>query len=358
MFCHLAALLLSNAPTLVGPPTTPALISTAIADTGSTAHFCTNALPVKNKQLATTPIAIRNPNGAIMYSTHTAKLDIPGLPPAARRVHIVPALESKSLISMGQLCDAGCTIAFTATTVTVHYQEHIVLTGTCTSSTRLWHLASPHSTLPSEPPSPASPNQEANAAIGSATPKQLVAFTHAALFSPTLSTLATALDKGYLVNFPGLSFKLLRRHPPHSYAMIKGHLDQSRQGQRSTQPTLIPVDDPSPLTTKLAADVNNAFPSSPSEHKHTHFCYTAIMEPTGQIYTDQTGQFVTPSSNGNNYLLILYDYDSNCILAKPLIPPPPSSPPTSVSTPDSATLDLVPNSDALTANAPPSSNNL
>ncbi|MCK7513582.1 MAG: hypothetical protein MZV70_62545 [Desulfobacterales bacterium] len=36
------------------------------------------------------------------------------------------------------------------------------------------------------------------------------------------------------------------------------------------------------------------------------------MEPTGQVYTDQTGRFITPSSNGNNYLLILYDYDSNC----------------------------------------------
>ena len=43
------------------------------------------------------------------------------------------------------------------------------------------------------------------------------------------------------------------------------------------------------------------------------------MEPTGQIYTDQTGRFITPSSNGNNYLLVLYDYDSNAIFAQPLI---------------------------------------
>ena len=42
------------------------------------------------------------------------------------------------------------------------------------------------------------------------------------------------------------------------------------------------------------------------------------METTGQIYTDQTGQFVIPSSEGNNYLLILYDYDSNAILAEPM----------------------------------------
>eukprot|EP00543_Licmophora_paradoxa_P007200 CAMPEP_0202442320 /NCGR_PEP_ID=MMETSP1360-20130828/1777_1 /ASSEMBLY_ACC=CAM_ASM_000848 /TAXON_ID=515479 /ORGANISM="Licmophora paradoxa, Strain CCMP2313" /LENGTH=61 /DNA_ID=CAMNT_0049057657 /DNA_START=43 /DNA_END=225 /DNA_ORIENTATION=+ len=42
------------------------------------------------------------------------------------------------------------------------------------------------------------------------------------------------------------------------------------------------------------------------------------MEPTGQIYTDQTGKFITPSSNGNQYLMILYDYDSNAILAQPM----------------------------------------
>jgi hypothetical protein len=41
------------------------------------------------------------------------------------------------------------------------------------------------------------------------------------------------------------------------------------------------------------------------------------MEPTGQIYTDQTGRFVSPSSNGNNYLMVLYDYDSNFIFAQP-----------------------------------------
>jgi hypothetical protein len=49
----------------------------------------------------------------------------------------------------------------------------------------------------------------------------------------------------------------------------------------------------------------------------THHVYCAFLEPTGQIYTDQTGWFVTPSSNGNNYMMICYDYDSNFIFAQP-----------------------------------------
>ena len=129
-------------------------------------------------------------------------------------------------------------------------------------------------------------------------------------FSPALSTLSTALTKGYLTNFPGLSLQLLRKHPPHSVAMVKGHLDQTRKNQRSTQAPA----EPSPT------DTDDSFPSNPPElNDRSHFCYAAIMEPTGQIYTDQTGQFITPSSNGNNYLIVLYDYDSNTIFAQPLI---------------------------------------
>jgi len=42
------------------------------------------------------------------------------------------------------------------------------------------------------------------------------------------------------------------------------------------------------------------------------------MEPTGQAYMDLTGKFVAPSSSSNNYILIVYDYDSNSILTAPL----------------------------------------
>jgi hypothetical protein len=135
-------------------------------------------------------------------------------------------------------------------------------------------------------------------------PAELVAFAHATLFSPALSALAAALAKGYLANFPGLTTKLLLKYPPQSAAMIKGHLDQTRKNQRSTKPT--------PSTD----DSDDPFPASPIDQARSHHCCTAIFEPTGQIYTDQTGRFVTPSSNGNNCLLALYDYDSNCILAE------------------------------------------
>jgi len=280
----------------IGPPAPPPdyCSSLLIADTGSTAHFCTTDTPVVNKRFARNPISIRNPNGSTMQSTHEADLDLPNLPPAARRVHIVPDLAHHSLISIGQLCDAGCDVTFDAFTATVRYNNKIVLHGHRTPATKLWHL-----TLPAE-------EEQANAAIGSATPAQLVAFAHAALFSPTLSTLERALQDGYLTNFPGLTARSLRKHPPHSYPMIKGHLDHVRKNQRSTKPK--------PRETPLEPD--DAFPTDGLDVR-SHNCFLTLIEPTGQIYTDQTGKFVTPSSNGNNYLMIVYDYDSNYIFAEP-----------------------------------------
>jgi hypothetical protein len=46
--------------------------------------------------------------------------------------------------------------------------------------------------------------------------------------------------------------------------------------------------------------------------------YVKAIEATGQIYTNQTGRFPTTSSRGNKYVMFLYDYDSNTILAEPL----------------------------------------
>jgi hypothetical protein len=43
--------------------------------------------------------------------------------------------------------------------------------------------------------------------------------------------------------------------------------------------------------------------------------YTATID-AGKIYTDQTCRFSVVSRKGNKYIMILYDYDSNAILAQ------------------------------------------
>jgi hypothetical protein len=114
-------------------------------------------------------------------------------------LHIVPELATHTLLSIGQLCDAGCDVAFTAEEVTIKYKGNTVLSGYHTCHF-LWHFSMP-SNLPS--PKKVSPTEHASmTAIGSAMPAQLVAFAPATMFSPALSTLGLALNKGYLTNFP------------------------------------------------------------------------------------------------------------------------------------------------------------
>ena len=160
----------------------------AIADSGSTAHFCTVTAHVLNKRVTSRPIGIANPKGTIMYSTHEADLDLPSLPLAARRVHIVPALSSSSLLSMGQLCNAGCRVTFDAQSVTVQLKNQTILTGSRDHNTGLWHLGITTATSATATPSEADTTPQSPllhhsyASTHSATPAELVAFAHAALF--------------------------------------------------------------------------------------------------------------------------------------------------------------------------------
>jgi len=246
------------------------------------------------------PVAIHTPSGAILHSTHEADLDLPGLPAAARHGHVVPDLATQPLLSVGQFCDSGCNVVFTADTVTISHNNAVVMQGHRTPTSKLWEL--------NISPTPAA---HANTAVGRASTADCVAFAHASLFSPALSTLAEALRRGHLPEFAGLTLDALRKYPPQSEAMIKGHLDQTRMNQHSTQPPPDSSVSSPPLDT-------DAFLPALDNGDRTHFCYAATIAPTGQTHMDLTGKFITPSSAGNNYILIVYDYDSNGILAVPL----------------------------------------
>jgi hypothetical protein len=144
-----------------------------------------------------------------MTSTHEAEFDLPMLCPEARRAHILPDLHNCSLLSIVQLTDAGYISVFDAkrlriydsTTIDTIADQPCVLTGTRHDTpTGMWHI--------DVPIQPHLINR-----IGTPTMADLVAFAHATLFSPALSTLEQSLIRGYITNFPGLTATNLRRHP-------------------------------------------------------------------------------------------------------------------------------------------------
>jgi hypothetical protein len=52
-----------------------------------------------------------------------------------------------------------------------------------------------------------------------------------------------ALDNNFISGFAGLTSSLIRKHPPCSVAMVKGHLDQTQKKQHSNKPKTNPTPD-------------------------------------------------------------------------------------------------------------------
>jgi hypothetical protein len=132
--------------------------------------------------------------------------------------------------------------------------------------------------------------------------KDLINYLHAACFSPVKSTWIAAIKNGFFSSWPGLNEHTVEKYLSKSTSIAKGHLNQQRQNARTTK-----IKDAQLLDSENDKD----------HGIKTQFVYAATID-AGQIYTDQTGKFPVVSSKGNKYIMILYDYDSNAILAQPI----------------------------------------
>ena len=110
----------------------------AIFDTGSTSNFGTLNGPYLNNRPLLKPHVIICPNGTVIYATEEADLNLPSISKKARRVKLSPTQSSDILISIGQLCDASCITAFTASNVYIWYDGRVVLERTRAGPNELW----------------------------------------------------------------------------------------------------------------------------------------------------------------------------------------------------------------------------
>lgn len=277
----------------------------ANADTGTTGHYIALADISTLLDVTVNPngIIVMMPNGTSIKSTHTAKLNMPRLPEQARHVHLFPDLTG-SLLSIGLLCDNGLTAEYTADVVIIRDGADVVLTGTRSPRTRLWMIEMPTATPLDD--SNCDSYCAAATSITNKTQAQIVDYYHKVLFSPTASTMQYAVDMGY-VTFPGLSSEMIRKYPPNTIATSFGHLNQSRQGVRSTKQS---------IEVSTNTDFTNAdtIPKVNNLNNATHKIQTKIIiTPHRQNYTDQTGKFPVTSSSGSNYMLIMFCEDINYI---------------------------------------------
>ena len=215
----------------------------ANADTGSTGHFLAlrDRAFLTNVKIADHPVSVMLPDGSFTTSSHTAYLPWTHIPQAARKAHIFPAFPG-SLVSIGLLCDCGLTATYDADKVIIRDGPKIVISGSRDKASRLWMIDlsscydnSEVSQLESNDIKPSLPQDEAAAvSIAPATLARVASFYHAAMFSPSINTFCTAIERGY-INLPGLSANIIKQYMPPSIVTAKGHLDQARQGQHSTR---------------------------------------------------------------------------------------------------------------------------
>ena len=230
-----------------------------------------------------------------MRSTQECQLQLNQLPAQARTGHISPGLARHSLISICHLFDAGCTAEFTANKVEVKKYGNILL-SVWRAPPGLWHLplTNKDNTDPQTPP-------EIHNAYNTTTKSEHMQYLHAAAFSLVPATWIKVIQKVFFMSWPGLTANAIGKYLPKSIATNKGHLDQTRNNVRSTQPK-------EPELTE---------PEGERLDHPTHQIFASI-EPVGRVYTDQTGRFPVTSSSGHKYICILYAYDANAILADPI----------------------------------------
>ena len=230
------------------------------------------------------------PNGNHIQSSGTTNIPWPSFPSTATKAHIIPEPNPHSLVSIGILCDHNCTAAFDKHAVTIHRHNQPILTGPRLPN-GLWTLPLPQ-------------DQTKHHAYILFTPKtqqQLVQWLHAAAFSPRPSTFLDAIQRNFFATWPGLTANIVRRHLTKNDATVKGHLDQQRQRKRKHHD---PEEQPIPST-----------------GTRSHSIYAVILDPatpTGHTYSDLTGRFPIQSNRGANYILVVYEYDSNAIIVCPL----------------------------------------
>ena len=130
--------------------------------------------------------------------------------------------------------------------------------------------------------------------------KELADYLYKCCLSPPLSTSRKAINCDHFLTWPDIDDPYIRKYFMEIINTAKGHLDQEMKNLQSTQ-----------LTSEQQSD-SLPKPDVPNVKKDNTF--TIICKQTA--FFDLTDRFPHQSTQGNNYLMVTYDYNSNAILVK------------------------------------------
>jgi hypothetical protein len=140
-----------------------------------------------------------------------------------------------------------------------------------------------------------------NAAVNHQLNAEFVKYVHASFGNPSLSTFITAARRGYFGNLPRLTVDMINDNPPVTTATASGHLDQTRQVIRPSQPSGSSIQ--APMTVVQATNITNIRPL-PDIHIANHTIYSKDYDLKAEMHSDLAGKFPFVSYRGNQYILV------------------------------------------------------
>ena len=272
---------------------------TAKLDSGASQHYVRPTDIQCLRNIVTVPKSIVGlPNKTFSKITQQGLMNLdPTLTPTAQTGHVLNDLKSSTLLSAGQLCDDNCIVVLSKDMATVQKNNNTILQGPRNYKDNLWNIQIPIASLPN------TTTQVVNAIIRKDQSKrELANYLYECCLTPPLSTFRHAITKNNFITWPGMDDPYIRKYFNETINTAKGHLDQEMKNLQSTKLT--------PDTEK------DFFPHADWPNIKQHTTYTVVHKQTA--FFDLTGKFPHQSAQGNNYLMVTYDYDSNAILVKPI----------------------------------------
>ena len=267
----------------------------------------TNYTPITHPQQA---ILAQAADDQIMSSVAKDSLNEPLLPPASREVHLFNEI-SIPLLSVNKLCAGDLAVLFHGPTATV-FKPHSdtvtidgepIMVGSLDKATELYmvQVNAPSKLQGGNPSSKdtikeyisnTQPSFHRANSLTIRTVPALINFYHLTLGAPSITTWLQAIDKGWFSNFPGLTSGRVRQYCTNKMETAKGHLKLKRQHVQSTKPKQI--------------------------RSNNHTVSAHVFEPRNQLSMDMTGRYPITSKRGNQYILVMIDWDTNYIKLIPL----------------------------------------
>ena len=132
----------------------------------------------------------------------------------------------------------------------------------------------------------------------------MIHFLHTYLFIPVKSTWLKAIKNEQFVTKPGINTTDVAKHLTPTIATAKVNLDRKRKNINSTQ--------------KETEEEKLDMTPIPEEKNEDVFIEFLAVDTNGTIYTYLTGKFPVTSISGHKYVMLLYHYDSNRIVFRPM----------------------------------------